>query len=178
MSAVAQRYAAFLRGINVNGVKIRMPDLKAAFEDLGFGAVKTVLATGNVLFESERSDAAAIKREIEAALSRRFDYEAWIVLLDRETVQDIVDASPFARGRADWHSYVVLASDPAALDELARLGPTLDPATERVQPGAGVLYWEVLKGQTTESAFGKALSRPKYRASTTTRNLNTLEKLR
>ncbi|HYQ86023.1 MAG TPA: DUF1697 domain-containing protein, partial [Bacteroidota bacterium] len=47
------QYAAFLRGINVGGHKpVRMSDLEKAFGQLGFRNVKTVLASGNVLFEA------------------------------------------------------------------------------------------------------------------------------
>ena len=46
------RYAALLRGINVGGINIKMADLRSTFVDLGFENVKTVLASGNVLFDS------------------------------------------------------------------------------------------------------------------------------
>jgi len=44
------RYVALLAGINVGGRTIKMADLKALFESLGFTEVKTLLASGNVLF--------------------------------------------------------------------------------------------------------------------------------
>ena len=47
------KYAAFLRGINVGGhTIIKMGELRKVFESLGFWNVKTVLASGNVLFEA------------------------------------------------------------------------------------------------------------------------------
>ena len=44
-----EKYCVFLRGINVNGIKIKMQDLKAVLTNLGFTDVKTILATGNVI---------------------------------------------------------------------------------------------------------------------------------
>ncbi len=45
------RYAAFLRAINISGKnKISMGELKAGFEDLGFSQVQTILNSGNVAF--------------------------------------------------------------------------------------------------------------------------------
>ncbi|MBB6099094.1 uncharacterized protein (DUF1697 family) [Deinobacterium chartae] len=170
-------YVAFLRGINVGGINIKMADLKKAFEDLGLQRVKTVLASGNVLFESDGDDPAALKKRLEAKLSERFDYEAWVVLEELGRVRDIVDAYPFVADRDGWHAYVLLASSAASLEELARVRDELDPGVERVAPGDGVLYWEVVRSRSTESAFGKLSSKARYKSTTTVRNLKTLRKL-
>ena len=47
---MAETFAAFLRGINVNGNKIKMDALKEAFAGMGFTRARTVLNTGNVVF--------------------------------------------------------------------------------------------------------------------------------
>jgi uncharacterized protein (DUF1697 family) len=57
------KYVAFLRAINVGGTAvIKMEDLRRRFENAGFENVKTVIASGNVLFESADSKAAATKK--------------------------------------------------------------------------------------------------------------------
>jgi len=54
-------YVAFLRGINVGGHRrIKMAELRQAFESSGFQKVKTLLATGNVVFESPKTDAQSL----------------------------------------------------------------------------------------------------------------------
>ena len=50
-----KKYTAFLRGINVGNIRIKMTDLTRAFEDLGFKNVKTYLQTGNIVFDTEGS---------------------------------------------------------------------------------------------------------------------------
>lgn len=50
-----KKYIAFRRGINVGNIRIKMPDLTLAFKNMGFGAVKTYLQTGNVVFESDKT---------------------------------------------------------------------------------------------------------------------------
>jgi uncharacterized protein (DUF1697 family) len=51
------QYVAFLRGINVGRhALIKNTDLKKAFEKLGVENVRTLLASGNVVFESDRTD--------------------------------------------------------------------------------------------------------------------------
>ncbi|MFE3292571.1 DUF1697 domain-containing protein [Rhodococcus sp. NPDC059234] len=172
------RYVALLRGVNVGGINIKMVDLKAAITGLGFTNVKTVLASGNVLFDTDRTDFAHIKSDIEAGLRERFGYEAWIVLLDQPTLARIVDDFPFEADREGWHPYVLLSSDPAALDDMYANAATLELAPgERIQMGDGVLYWHVERGQTLDSPFGKSTGKAKYKASTTNRNLRTLRKL-
>lgn len=170
------RWIALLRGVNVGGVTIKSVDLAALFRDLGFEAVKTVLASGNVAFDSE-SDAAALKPRIEKGLSDRFGYEAWIVLRSRAELAAAAEAYPFEREDGVHHPYLLFGSDPAVLDEmLSAIGET-DPSVERVAAGDGCLYWRVLKGSTVDTPVGKLISKAKYRATTTNRNLRTVEKL-
>lgn len=62
------RFTAFLRGVSPMNAK--MPELKAAFESAGFANVRTVLASGNVVFDSERTDEREIERLAEEAMMR------------------------------------------------------------------------------------------------------------
>jgi len=60
-------YVAFLRG--VSPVNARMPELRRAFEAAGFGGVRTLLSSGNVVFEAKRAGEAALERRAEAAMA-------------------------------------------------------------------------------------------------------------
>src|SRR5579875_3542791 len=70
-AASMTRYVAFLRGVNVGGVNLKMAEVAAAFGDAGFSSVRTILASGNVVLEAQ-SDAAAVRRTAETALRDRF----------------------------------------------------------------------------------------------------------
>lgn len=72
------RYAAFLRGVNVGGVTLKMADVAAVFTAAGFTDVKTILASGNVLLNSS-SSADAVRVNAEAALRASFGYAAWVL---------------------------------------------------------------------------------------------------
>ncbi|MEU5843194.1 DUF1697 domain-containing protein [Rhodococcus sp. NPDC047139] len=170
------RYVALLRGINVGGIRIRMADLKEVFEALGFENVRTVLASGNVLFDADDEPAVA-KARIEDALTERFGYEAYTFVLEQSSLGRVVEAYPFDATHADRHSYVVFVSDPAVLEPLAALSGDLDPDVECIEQGRAVLYWQVAKGSTLDSAVGKQTGSARYKATTTVRNLNTLQKL-
>lgn len=176
------RYAALLRGINVNGINIAMADLAETFRGLGFADVSTVLASGNVLFSTDtdvdsKADGAELKARIESALTDRFGYDAWIVLVEAGELDRVVRSYPFNPEHEGWHAYVMFASDPAPLAELAGHSKELDPADEQVELGHGVLYWEVRRAVGIKSTFSKKSGKPKYRSTTTTRNLHTLQKL-
>ena len=57
------RYAAFLRGVSPMNAK--MPELKRAFEEAGFGEVRTVLGSGNVVFSARAASDTALERKAE-----------------------------------------------------------------------------------------------------------------
>jgi uncharacterized protein (DUF1697 family) len=170
------RWVALLRGVNVGGITVKSADLRDLFGKLGFEGVSTVLASGNVLFDSGES-AKHLKPRIEGALGERFGYDAWIVLLDLPTLQRIAAGYPFERSDAEFQPYVVFGSDPATLRELADSAGEPDPAVESVALGDGALYWRVVKGRTIDSPVGKMLGKQKYRTTTTNRNFRTVERM-
>src|ERR1700761_7115563 len=114
------RYAALLRGGNVGGVNLKMADVAAAFSDAGFGNVKTILASGNVLFDSKAS-VKSVRTKAEGALRDTFGYDAWVLAYDLEDVRAISEAFPFEREVEGHHSYVTFVTDPDVLDELVAL---------------------------------------------------------
>ncbi len=171
------RHVALLRGVNVNGIAIKSIDLKALFVELGFGAVRPVLASGNVLFDTDEHDTAALRTRIEQALRKRFGYEAWIVLLTQKTLVAMATAYPFERIDEERHPYIVFGSEPALLDEVMEKAGTVDAHVECLQRGKGVLYWQCPRGASLDTPVAKLLAKPRYKSSTTTRNLRTVEKL-
>ncbi len=90
-------YVALLRGVNVGGHNIKMPDLKGAFDSLGFVQVRTVLASGNVVFEAGEADRGILTHRIEDKLRVTFGYEIAAIIRTFEELQSLFDASPFKR---------------------------------------------------------------------------------
>ncbi|HEU0206436.1 MAG TPA: DUF1697 domain-containing protein [Pseudolysinimonas sp.] len=167
------RYVALLRGVNVGGVTIMMSDLAQVVRGLGFTDVKTVLASGNVLFTTPDA-ASSAKQALESALRARFGYEAWVHVLTLDAIRTIIAAYPYPRD-AERHAYAVFVVKPEVRSEL--LAVELDPSIEQASAGDGVIYWSVPKGSTLDSAMGKAQATASYKPWITSRNLNTLEKL-
>ena len=89
-------YAAFLRGINVGGKRsIKMAELRTAFAAQGFTNVKTVLASGNVLFDTAETDAAVLCKAIEQHLKQEFGHKIFVLLRTVAELQCLVAANPF-----------------------------------------------------------------------------------
>lgn len=169
------RYAAFLRGVNVGGVNLKMADVAKALDDAGFRSVRTILASGNVLFDSG-SGVDTVRTKAEKALRDSFGYDAWVLAYPIDTVAAISRAYPFEREVPDHHSYVTFVTDEQVLDELADLAKDA-PAQEKIERGDGVIYWQVPKTATLDTTIGKTMGKKRYKSSTTTRNLRTLDKV-
>lgn len=90
------RYVALLRGINVGGnKKIKMADLRGMFEDLGLTNVTTLLASGNVVFESSQSDTQKIELALEKSIVDTFGFEVDVIVKTSSEIQELVQTNPF-----------------------------------------------------------------------------------
>ena len=172
-------WVALLRGVNVNGVTVRSAELADLFRELGFESVRTVLASGNVVFETDAAASARkkLKERIETALRERFGYDAWILLPTMEELTAIVEAFPFDEKDADRQPYAVFCVDDATRDEILEAAASFDEDADPVAPGDGVVYWNPRVGTTVDTPLGKLLGRARFKPSTTSRNLRTLRKI-
>lgn len=90
------KYAALLRGINVGGNKpVKMDELKLTFESMGFKNVRTVLASGNVLFETKEQSTMILKKKVEENLKKNFGIEIIVIIRSIEELQKLSDMDPF-----------------------------------------------------------------------------------
>lgn len=89
------RYVALLRGVSPMNAK--MPELKAAFEAAGFTDVKTVLASGNVVFDARKAKDATLERKCEQAMEAALGKSFATVVRSAEHLQAVLDRDPFAR---------------------------------------------------------------------------------
>lgn len=88
------RYVAFLRGISP--LNTRMPDLVRCFEAAGFADVRTLLASGNVVFSARSTAPAALQRRAEAALQAGLGRSLAAFVRPAAFLQEMVAADPFA----------------------------------------------------------------------------------
>lgn len=172
-------WVALLRGVNVGGITIRSADLAHVFRELGFDAVRTVLASGNVTFETDAAPdhRAALKKRIEEALGTRFGYDAWILLITRDELARAIEGFPFDGTDAARQPWVVFCIDDSTRDELIDAAASLDASVDPVGSAPAVVYWNPAKGSSTDTPFAKVLAKRTFKPRTTNRNLRTLIKI-
>lgn len=171
------RYVALLRGINVGGKNlIRMPALKACFEELGFVDVGTYIQSGNVLFTTGGKHADLVRR-IEAALSKTFGYTAHVVLRSRLQLRSVVDRAPAGFGvhPALYRYDVLFVKEPLTVAAVLPRVPVKEGVDE-VSAGPGVLYFSRRSDKAAQSYLSRFSGRPEYKR-VTVRNWNTTTKL-
>jgi uncharacterized protein (DUF1697 family) len=169
------KYIAFLRGINVGNIRIKMTDLKSAFEAMGCQSVKTYLQTGNVVFESDKT-IEELKPMLEKGLTDSFKYEAFVLLYEFGELAAIIANYPMQRDDSN-HAYILFVGNNTAFEEIKSNAQNLKDEADNIAYGNRVIYWKTPIGQTLDTPFSKLLAKPKYKSCTTMRNLNTLEKM-
>src|SRR5215469_10958354 len=104
-------FIALLQAVNVGGTgKLPMTELKAMCEELGFGAVRTYIASGNVVFTSRKSEAA-----IKTALEKRLHTYAGAPVAE---LAQVVADNPFPKAAPNRTVAIFLDKAPPA-DALA-----------------------------------------------------------
>lgn len=89
------KYVAFLRGINLGGRTVKMEALRKVFAAQGFTDVKTLLASGNVIFAAKETDTEKLRTKIEKAVKQEFGFDVHIILRSEKEIQNLVKAEPF-----------------------------------------------------------------------------------
>jgi len=170
------KQVALLRGINVGKAKrIAMADLRALVAELGFGDVKTLLNSGNVVYtatNTEPDDAAA---RIEEAIVAKTGVSSRVTVLTAAEVAEIIDGNPF--GDVENPSRYLLAvlrepADRALLEPLTKE----DWGTDSLALGRRVAYMWCKEG-VLESRLPDAVNRL-LGDRATARNWSTMLKLR
>ncbi len=93
-----QKYVAFLRGINVGGnKKVPMAELKKILEKIGLKNVKTLLASGNVVFEADSNKIDELQTSISSAIEKAFKFRVPVLLRSFSELQRLVALDPFKK---------------------------------------------------------------------------------
>jgi uncharacterized protein (DUF1697 family) len=175
-----EKLAIFLRGVNVNGISIKMEELRAVIEALGYKNVKTILASGNVIADAvEELSYEEHRSKIEEGLSSHFGYEAYVIMKTAKQIEGIIKEAACHEVPEGCHHYILLTKDNSIGQQLMELFHTCSKAeNEQFLLGEQGIYWIVPKGSTLESAFGsQILSKKVWKSVLTSRTMNTIQKM-
>ena len=175
---MAGRYIALLRGINVGGNNIiKMVDLKACFEQMGFSDLATYIQSGNLAFNANRIDPNKIQISIEQHLSSTFNYHSPMVVLTLEKVVEIVNNTPKEFGaESTLYKYDVLFLKSPVTADVAITNIVWNEGVDNATAGDDVLYFSRLLTGDAKSYLEKIVKLPIYKQMTI-RNWNMTTKL-
>jgi uncharacterized protein (DUF1697 family) len=170
------QYLALLRGINVGGRNlVRMTDLRAAVEEMGFADVATYIQSGNVLFRAPRQRRDELAVRIETELSRRFGVELKVVLLTAAQLKGVIDGAPRGFGAGSHLCDVIFLRRP--LTARRAFGVVeIREGVDAAWAGKGVLYFSRLASRASGSRLSRLVMRPEYQ-NMTIRSWSTTTKL-
>jgi uncharacterized protein (DUF1697 family) len=108
---------ALLRAVNVGGRKLIMAELRELMTDLGFKDARTLLQTGNLVFDARALAGAELEAKLEAETQRHFGLTTDYLVRTADEWAAILAANPFPAMARDDPSHLVvmtLKSEPAA----------------------------------------------------------------
>jgi uncharacterized protein (DUF1697 family) len=160
-------YVALLRAVNVGGRGLlAMKDLQALCSELGLGNVRTYIQSGNVVFESDRVE-AALKRMLEAAITKRLGRAVQVLIRTAAELKAIIEANPFPDAQPDQVGVVFLPK-PVRSTVLAEI---VIQGREEIQAVGREVFVHYPDG------MGRSKLKLPFATDGTTRNLNTVGKL-
>lgn len=171
-------YVALLHSIVLaGGRRVVMDDLKAMAEALGYRAPRTLVATGNLLFESPEKPLAELEAELEGTFEKTFGRHVDIILRSAEDWSRLAAGNPFlAESERDPASvHVRVMRSPLEADMREKLLGHCSRG-ERVAIVDGDL-WVDFAGRASESKLLGALTTKRLGIGTV-RNWNTVRRLR
>jgi uncharacterized protein (DUF1697 family) len=168
------RLIAFLRGINL-GSKRRVPmaDLRALMEEAGYTDVRTVLASGNVVFTGPKAKA---REKLEKALAERFGMSIDVVIRTMDELKAVVEADPFAEEVDNPTRYFVAFLDAKPQAKRHQALAQQDFAPDKFEAHDREVYAWCPDGMQN-SRLMKELGKPGLAGTATVRNWATVNKL-
>jgi uncharacterized protein (DUF1697 family) len=155
-------WVALLRAVNLGSRnKVPMAQLRRAMADAGYGDVRTVIASGNVVFSHGAKPSA---RALESLIAREFGVRTTVILRSAAQIRKLRAAKPFADA-----AYV------AFLAKRPRSTKSIDGIDEFAFVGSDIVL-HFPNGYAAAQLTGAVLEK-KLGIEATVRNWNTVEKL-
>jgi uncharacterized protein (DUF1697 family) len=164
------------RGMNTGGVRAPVTEQRAMAEAMGLANPRTLLASGNLVVESDR-DPAELEPAIEDAFEARFGRRIAAIVRTPEQWRALIDANPFPEEAAAAPSrvLVLVTRDPVADNDLqpVRAYAVEGERVQAVPAGGGAVFFWFPHGM----GRSKMAERPVGKGVVTGRNWNTVLKL-
>ncbi|MCL2145725.1 MAG: DUF1697 domain-containing protein [Methanomassiliicoccaceae archaeon] len=154
---------------------MKMAEACDVLRSAGLTGVVSVLASGNLIFQSDKPH-KDLRGFLERTLSDRYGDDVRLFVKSSDEVSAMLAAVPFEED-SEMHTYVFVCEsgfEEVLLQEFDRITPSEGEAAEI---GDGIFYWRCRKGATLDSGFSKILGRKDMRDKFTSRNIDTIAKV-
>jgi uncharacterized protein (DUF1697 family) len=182
------RYVALLRGINVGGnTMIKMENLRAMFEGLGFENVVSYINSGNLAFDvsvgsphvskgSSKKLESELSTKIEKAVESHLGKPVQVMVRKQKHIENVLEKNPFD-GQFASHKemHVLFLKDKLSAESEKWLNETSPPG-ERFKAVGREIYCHLPMG-VADSYLGRGQFEKKLKISVTARNWRTVQKL-
>ena len=172
-------FVGLLRGVNLAGKRlVAMAELRDLVAGLGFARVRTLLQSGNVVFDAPAAPAEKLELRLQEAIVRRFGHEVDVFVRDLPAWDALIDGNPY---------HAEAKSDPSHLLAMCLKRAPGAGANERLSAAivgrergvvAGTLAYLVYPDGVGTSKLTAAKIERALGSSGTARNWNTVLKLR
>ena len=171
------RAVAWLRGMNVGGHRITNAELVERFQAMGFGAVATYRASGNVLFDDGGADPAALREQIEQGLGEGLGSAVPTMIRSADEVRAVAAFEAFAAEHVEASKGKIqvtfFRNEPSDADRDAVLAMSTD--RDRLNLQGRELFWlpsgGILDAELDYDAISKRLGLGTMRTLGTVRNV-------
>ena len=174
------RCVALLRAVNLGPHnKVSMSDLRDLAEDLGLARVKTILQSGNLLFDDPKGRTASqLEQLLEQSLAAKCGVSTEIFVRDATEWKAIIAANPFSvEARKDpGHLVVACGRERIPADRVEALQRAI-PGREKVRAVGRELYVYYPDGIGRSRLTAALMTRHLGVGSGTGRNWNTVQKI-
>lgn len=171
------RYVALLRAVNVGGRKVTMKDLREGAEALGYETCRTLIASGNLVFETKKTPEPRLEAALEAMIEESFGLFSDVMVRNPAEWSATLSANPFPKkAKADPAHLVCMVCkttpDAAVIDSYLEKFRAKHDKGEQLSIVGREIYIDY-----GDSIGLSKLILPKAAATGTARNWNTMLKL-
>jgi uncharacterized protein (DUF1697 family) len=171
------KYVAFLRGINVGGKnKVKMETLREICISLGFENVKTYINSGNVIFETAKTDDKKLAESLEKAIEKEFALNIKTMVRAISEIEEIVKNNPFdGQFENDKDLHVFFLDEELPAEKCEQLLSNNNENEQFVVRNREIFC--LLRVSVLDSLMGKDYIGKKLKVSATARNWRTVNKI-
>ena len=156
-----------------------MAELKKAFEELGFGAVKTYLNSGNVIFSSDEENIGSLTDQIETTIKKWFGLDIPVFVISKEVLEDILQHAPDWWGDENKEIYdnLIFIMPPATFAEVwDEIGEPRE-GLEKIRNYKAAVFWSFSRKDYQKTNWWRVMARADISDKLTIRTANTVRKI-